>query len=464
MDCACLVVGATVGIVVRFIPEERIEYVVQNLDGWALLFGSVLFANYLTGSYRIQHTYSRFNLLMSWAFSLVFALLMISILSYAWFNMVLGRGVLGLTIVTYSILALMAKFFAYGKVFRSKMALCRTLIIGTGASAREVRETLETPSVLPIHRISAFVSIKHTSDDDHSAEQIVDGVPFLSASTEEIPAITENLGVALVVMAIDDKSQIPRLYAPLKRLRFEGLEVLTPLDVAEIYDGRTPLHMIDEKVMMHVCLESALPMYQRFKRFFDISISLAACVLLTPFALIIGAAIKLTKPGSPVLVHEECVGLFGYTFSRIMFRSGYTDKEPAHGTTTPAMASTRTTWLDRFLRASRLQRLPQLINVLRGEMSLVGPCPHEPALVESLSTDIAWYDERYNILPGITGWAQVRYASAERGLEAAQKQLEYDLFYLKNMSLTLDLQIMFHSLRVIVFGLRRHTHGDPHRT
>jgi len=97
-------------------------------------------------------------------------------------------------------------------------------------------------------------------------------------------------------------------------------------------------------------------------------------------------------------------------------------------------------------------------------MSLVGPCPHEPALVESLSTDIAWYDERYNILPGITGWAQVRYASAERGLEAAQKQLEYDLFYLKNMSLTLDLQIMFHSLRVIVFGLRRHTHGDPHRT
>jgi len=451
MDLACLAVGASVGVVVRFIPEERIEYAVQNFDGWLLLFGSVLLANYLTGSYKIQHTYSRFNLFLSWAFSLAFALLMISIFSYTWFNMVLGRGVLGLSIVTYSALALMAKFLTYRRVFRSKMALCRTLVVGTGDLAQEVRQTLERPSVLPVHRVLAFVHVDKEQDINSSSERSVDGVPVISASTEELPAIARNLGVTLVVVASDDRSEVPRLYAPLKRLRFEGREVLMPLDVAEIYDGRTPLYMVDEKVMMHACLECMLPIYRRFKRFMDVALSLMACVVLTPLTLFIAGVLKLRDPESPVLRHEKRVGLFGHTFSVLKFRTRCLDNDLTEQTAERTERQARATWLDALLHISRLEKLPQLIHVLRGEMSLVGPKPEPPEAVQQASAEIPWYDERYNVLPGITGWAQIRSSSAD-DMQGARQRLEYDLFYLKHMSLSLDLQIMLRSLRIIVFG------------
>ncbi|MDP7024316.1 MAG: sugar transferase, partial [Kiritimatiellia bacterium] len=258
----------------------------------------------------------------------------------------------------------------------------------------------------------------------------------------------------LLVVVLDDMSEVPLLYPSLKRLRFEGVEVLMPLDMAEIYLGKTPLDLINEEEMMHASLECRLPMYRRLKRFLDVGIALTATIVLAPVGLLVAAVIKLAEPGGPVLYRQERVGRFGHVFPILKFRTMRADAEAESGAVWAMDGDPRITPVGRFLRTSRLDELPQLINVLRGEMSLVGPRPERPEFVEQLVAEIPWYDERENVLPGITGWAQIRYPYGS-SVEDARRKLEYDLFYMKFMSMSLDLQIILRTLRIMLLGKER---------
>ncbi|MFT5240752.1 MAG: FlaA1/EpsC-like NDP-sugar epimerase, partial [Kiritimatiellia bacterium] len=152
MDMACLFVGAFLGIALRLPHEEVGEYVFDHLEGWLLLIGGVLLANYLAGSYRLQYTYSRFNLLVTWMFSIVFAVAIVSITSYTWFQQVIGRGVLGWALISYSALSLTLKIICYRYLFRSNVFLCRTVVIGVGPRAKEMRTIIESEYVIPAHK------------------------------------------------------------------------------------------------------------------------------------------------------------------------------------------------------------------------------------------------------------------------------------------------------------------------
>jgi len=229
-----------------------------------------------------------------------------------------------------------------------------------------------------------------------------------------------------------------------------------PLDIAEIYTGKTPLDLISDEEMMHTSLECRLPMYGRLKRFVDVAIALTATIILAPLGVLIAAVIKLVEPGSPVLYRQRRVGLFGHIFPIMKFRTMRADAESESGAVWAMEGDPRITPVGRFLRASRLDELPQLINVLRGEMSLVGPRPERPEFVAQLSVEIPWYDERENILPGITGWAQIRYPYGG-SVEDARRKLEYDLYYMKFMSMSLDLQIILRTMRIMLLGKERHS-------
>ncbi|MBT3296626.1 MAG: sugar transferase [Verrucomicrobia bacterium] len=454
MDLACLAVGAVIGIGLRFGSAEITEYVYQNLDGWFLLFGCVIFANYLAGSYRIQYTFSRFNLFVTWAFSLVFALLMISIFSYTWFHMVLGRGVLVLTIGSYSFFALALKLVVYRSLFRSDIVLCRTVIIGTGPRAQAIRKNLENAFILPAHKVISFISVESDHTQETHSSGFIDGAAVVATSLQGLTDIVRSLEVALIVVALDDMSEVALLYPYLKRLRFEGVEVLMPLDQAEIYNGRTPLDLINEEEMMHASLECRMPMYRQLKRFVDVAISLVAGVVLAPVGALVAAVIKLAEPGSPVLYHQERVGLFGKPFTIMKFRTMRAGAETESGAVWAMEGDPRITPVGRFLRISRLDEIPQIINVLRGEMSIVGPRPERPEFVTQLAAAIPWYEERENILPGITGWAQIRYPYGS-SVDDARRKLEYDLFYMKHMSMSLDIQIILRTLRIVLLGKER---------
>jgi exopolysaccharide biosynthesis polyprenyl glycosylphosphotransferase len=185
------------------------------------------------------------------------------------------------------------------------------------------------------------------------------------------------------------------------------------------------------------------------KRLIDISASAIGLVITAPLMLLIALLIRLTSPGA-VLYHQRRVGRHGRIFILHKFRSMWADAEAATG---PVWASkqgdARVTAVGRFLRRTRLDELPQLWNVLKGDMSLVGPRPERPEFVGELTRQIPFYRQRHIVRPGLTGWAQVRYTYGASVEDALQK-LQYDLFYIKNLSLALDVFIILDTVKTVL--------------
>jgi len=171
-------------------------------------------------------------------------------------------------------------------------------------------------------------------------------------------------------------------------------------------------------------------------------------VLIFPVLLIIGALIKLMSPG-PALYHQHRVGQYGRVITIHKFRSMQPDAEHGTGTMWAAQNDQRVTRFGRFLRRTRLDELPQLWNVLTGEMSLVGPRPERPEFVSQLSTAIPFYGLRHGVRPGITGWAQVRYTYGA-SVEDAMEKLQYDLFYIKHRTMAFDLFILLSTMKTVI--------------
>jgi sugar transferase (PEP-CTERM system associated) len=185
------------------------------------------------------------------------------------------------------------------------------------------------------------------------------------------------------------------------------------------------------------------------KRVFDIVASLLLLGFTLPILLVTAIAVKLTSKG-PVFYRQERVGYGGRPFMLFKFRSMRTDAEADGSPKWAQKNDPRTTSVGRFIRLTRIDEIPQIINVLRGEMSFVGPRPERPFFVNSLSEELPYYEERHAVKPGITGWAQLNYPYGAT-TEDAKRKLQYDLYYIKNYSLFLDILILLQTARVILF-------------
>jgi exopolysaccharide biosynthesis polyprenyl glycosylphosphotransferase len=187
------------------------------------------------------------------------------------------------------------------------------------------------------------------------------------------------------------------------------------------------------------------------KRALDIVTASLGLVLAAPLALMVMALIKLTSPG-PVFYRQERVGQHGRPFTVLKFRSMRVDAEHGTGPVWAQKNDTRATPVGRFLRRTRLDEIPQLWNALRGDMSMVGPRPERPGFVADLTKQIPFYGQRHVAKPGVTGWAQVKYTYGASVEDALQK-LQYDLYYIKNMSVALDIFVMLQTVKTVL--LRR---------
>jgi exopolysaccharide biosynthesis polyprenyl glycosylphosphotransferase len=184
------------------------------------------------------------------------------------------------------------------------------------------------------------------------------------------------------------------------------------------------------------------------KRVFDVLFAMAMLVLAFPLMLLIAWLIKFDSPG-PIMYRQERVGLRGRTFTLYKFRSMHQNAEEEGSPQWATIGDPRVTRVGRFIRYARIDELPQLLNVLRGEMSIIGPRPERPYFVEKLATAIPFYSLRHLVKPGITGWAQVN-ASYGASIEDSRIKLNYDLYYIKRRGLLLDLKILLRTLRVII--------------
>jgi exopolysaccharide biosynthesis polyprenyl glycosylphosphotransferase len=308
--------------------------------------------------------------------------------------------------------------------------------------------------VLPAHRVVAWVELKgERGAGEAPFSQEPGQPPVVKADDDEIAGVVARArNVGLVVIAPDDYLLARRLYPVLFRLRFEGVEVMLPQHVAEVYSGNVPLDMLNNELVMDASLETRFPMVSRVKRLMDIVLSSVLVVLFWPVALAIALLIKLSDWRSPVFYRQVRSGQFGVPFTILKFRTMRNMAEQGTGAVWSPQNDPRVTRIGRVLRRFRLDEAPQFVNVLHGEMSLVGPRPERPEIVEMLVDRIPFYAERMNVPPGLTGWAQIRYPYGNT-IEDARRKLEYDLYYIKHLSLRLDLQILLSTLRIVVEGL-----------
>jgi sugar transferase (PEP-CTERM system associated) len=330
--------------------------------------------------------------------------------------------------------------FAFNVLIRTPQLVENVLVVGTGEVAVAVaRQIFEQRNFA--YRIVGFASEGNV--DAH----VPPGFPRILGRASDAPALVTRYGIDRVVVAISDR----RGHLPVSEL------VLVKLSGVMVEEAATTYERLTGKLMLESIKPSSVIFSDGFrvsrwrrsiKRGADILLSVVGLVLSAIPMLFTAIAVWL-ESGSPVIYRQERVGQHGRRFTVLKFRSMRLDAE----SDTPVWAregDNRVTRVGRVIRLTRLDELPQFFNVLRGDMSFVGPRPERPYFVELLAKEIPFYHERHAVKPGLTGWAQVKYRYGA-SIEDATEKLRYDLYYIKHLSVVFDLTIVFDTVKVILF-------------
>ena len=392
--------------------------------------------------YDLSAIRHRHEMWISLGQSLGVGCLLLGLLYFAFPGLVISRGVFFISI------ALVAAFVTLNRAMLDRVWMVaapreNTVILGTGKLGVTVCRELTSRDDLDVS-LKGFVSL----GVDHLADGGILGRPVLGA-VDQLPAIVEQLGISRIIVALEDRRQTLPI-RELVTLRVSGVRVEEAHSTISSLTGRVWLETVKPSwfVFSDGFRRSHLTAF--LKRTIDLVCGLLGLVLSAPLMLLVAVAIRLDSKG-PVIYRQARVGLRGRIFDVLKFRSMRTDAEAENGAQWASDRDPRVTRVGRFLRKYRLDELPQFLNVIRGEMSFVGPRPERPVFVEQLRKEISYYDERHTVRPGLTGWAQVQYEYGA-SVEDAARKLEYDLFYLKNMSVMFDCAIIFKTVGIVLAG------------
>jgi sugar transferase (PEP-CTERM system associated) len=261
--------------------------------------------------------------------------------------------------------------------------------------------------------------------------------------------IAKQHGVSRIIIALDDRRGVLPTRA-LVTLKVQGVRVEDASSALSALTGRVPLRAVQPSWFVFTDGFHRSRWNDFLKRVLDLTAGIVGLILSLPVMILVALAVRLDSKG-PCLYRQTRVGRMGKCFDVLKFRSMRMDAEQPGMAQWATENDPRTTRVGGFLRKYRLDELPQFLNVIRGEMSFVGPRPERPSFVEDLRKAIPYYDERHSVRPGITGWAQVQYRYGASAEDAFNK-LEYDLFYLKDMSLTFDIAIIFRTIHIVLGG------------
>ncbi|MBA4394283.1 MAG: undecaprenyl-phosphate glucose phosphotransferase, partial [Desulfobacca sp.] len=310
----------------------------------------------------------------------------------------------------------------------------RILIVGARELALGVAETIGNHPELGME-IAGFLSRM-----PQKVGTQIQGIKVLGVY-EEIDQVIQSNGIHLVIFAMPLMAH-QKLEELLNRIHNEMVDIKIVPDLYRFISLRGGVEEFDGLPFINL-RESPMVGWNRvLKRFFDLVVAFLVLVLTTPLFFLIALAIKVTSPG-PVLYRQVRMGLDGRIFEMLKFRSMVVGAEQESGPVWAQKEDPRRTPLGQIIRKISLDELPQLINVLRGEMSLVGPRPERPELIESFKDKIPKYMLRHRMKAGMTGWAQIH---GWRGNTSLEKRIEFDLFYIENWSLLLDLKILIKTL------------------
>jgi len=323
----------------------------------------------------------------------------------------------------------------YANVALRMFGTQRLLFVGLSPAVAEIAAYLES-------RPEAGLANLGYADDDHPTGQMLHAAPVLGPLSQLRRIAAETKPDRIVVGLPERGAGWP--VQDLLELKFAGIPIEEAAAASELLRGRVCSREVRP---WRLVLSSALRPPRRLlmlQSVYSTGIALLAMLVTLPLMLLSALAVKLTSRG-PVLHRQTRVGVNGKTFVLLKFRSVQAEAEAKRGRTAAVKDDPRLTPLGRWLRAFRLDELPQLFNVLRGDMSIVGPRPERLEFAEVLAEQIPYYHQRHLVKPGVTGWAQIKCPHGET-LEDSVVQLEYDLYYIKHLSLALDLYILLRTL------------------
>jgi sugar transferase (PEP-CTERM system associated) len=329
----------------------------------------------------------------------------------------------------------------------------RALILGEGPLVEPLLRELESRPELGLRVVGHVVATGNGDNHFSSGFSESSSNPFAVCESESLSRAVKLLRVNRIFIAMGERrGTLPVEF--LLSLKCHGVRVQEGTEIYEAITGKVPIESLRLSWLLFSRGCHASRLLLTYKRLADILASIFGLLLSLPLLALIALAIRLTSPG-PFLYRQKRVGRDGVVFDCYKFRTMRADAEADTGPTWAGDDDSRITPVGRFLRQSHMDEIPQLWNVLKGDMSLVGPRPERPEFVAALGRQIPFYFLRQTVRPGITGWAQIRYKYGN-SVEDMKEKLRYDLFYIKNISIGLDCLIILHTLKVTLlrFGAR----------
>ena len=413
----------------------------RTLIACAGLVAILLFSSYLMEVYTLDRRLGRWETFIHCLQAGGAALLLLFVLYYIAPSATLGRRALLLSVAFFFCYQFLWHAFSMFAV-RSPHFCQRVLILGIGPLAVQLGELLRS-------RETQFTLAGYL-DCPEEVERGEQQVPaqMLFPRDGDLLTTARKARAGVIVVALSERRGVLPLQE-MMQCKLEGIKVI---------DAPTFYEMVQEKLMLEeitpgwIIFSSGFRrtrLINVYKRCFDMFLASVGLLLSVPFVPLIALAIKLDSMG-PLFFRQVRVGSGERSFMLYKFRSMGMDAE-RNGAVWAAKNDARVTRVGRLLRDYRIDEIPQLYNVLKGDMSFIGPRPERPEFVQMLKKDISYYSKRHTIKPGLTGWAQVRYPYGAT-VEDAVEKLRYDLYYIKNLSFLLDSQIIFETMKVVLFG------------
>jgi sugar transferase (PEP-CTERM system associated) len=356
-----------------------------------------------------------------------------------------GRAVQGTVWIAalFAFIGVVTARVTVNAVTRASPLSRRVLIVGTGPEANEVAAVLNGSQRVR-HDVVGFYETGVEAVNAPSQTRVF-------SRSADLLDLVRRLEISEVIVAVREQRGGVLPIRHLLDCRVSGVAVLDLPAFYERVRGEVPIDSLKASWLIYGQGFAQDAFRTVVKRLFDYVASMVLLVVALPVMALTAVAIWLESPGA-ILYRQERVGRGGRVFECLKFRSMRADAE-ANGVAQWAHQNdTRITRVGRFIRKYRIDELPQLLNVLRGEMSLVGPRPERPCFVKQLKEQVRFYDLRHSVKPGLTGWAQVRY-SYGASVEDSTRKLQFDLYYVKNHSLFLDLIVLVETVRVVLFGV-----------
>ncbi|MDZ7833598.1 MAG: TIGR03013 family XrtA/PEP-CTERM system glycosyltransferase [Desulfobacterales bacterium] len=328
--------------------------------------------------------------------------------------------------------------FLYFKILEKRMFVQPVALIGAGEFAEEIISAIDGQKDCGFKIEALFAA-----DGNPRSRNI--GRPIFS-DFKELTKLCTNRKIGKIVVALDEKRGVP--LHELIQYKFIGIEILDGARFYEALTGKVPVKRINPSWLIFSDGFHIGRFKRMLKRALDVVAASSLFLISLPIFFLTALIVKLESAGG-VFYRQKRVGENEKIFELIKFRSMKESAEQ-EGPVWAQAGDARVTKFGRFIRETRIDELPQLINVLKGDMSFVGPRPERPVFVESLVKEIPFYGNRHHVKPGITGWAQINYPYGA-SVEDALRKLEYDLYYIKNLSIALDLLTIFQTIKVVLF-------------